>query len=112
MKMSLIARAGTALIAFPIIILLQAPTGSASFEDYGSGESPTEASCTDEVSAFPTSIYTQLHTGLKGAISGFEIRLYYADKNCSAILYSSNALDDGTRTKAYQSGNDSVITLR
>ena len=98
---SVIAKAVTVLVALPIIVFIQAPNGSASFEDHGSGESSVDTSCTGEVSAFPSSIYTQLQRCKKGSISGFEIRLFYAEKNCSATLYASNAQEGEINAKAY-----------
>lgn len=111
MKTTLIARAITGLIAFPVIVLLQAPSGSANDGGYSGGAFPAEISCVDTASVFPTSIYTQLYTGLNGSVSGFEIRLSYSGEGCSTVLYSSIDLDNGANTKAHQTKNDSAIIL-
>lgn len=111
MKKSLFARVGAAFIAFPLIVLFQAPTGSASDGGESGGASLSETSCSD-TGVFPTSIYTQLNTGSDGSMSGFEIRASFSDGNCSLVLYSSNAVDDGTSAMAQKSRKDSVIILR
>jgi len=110
MKKSLFARAGAAFIIFPLIVLFQAPTGSASDGDESSSTSLSEAACLD-ASVFPSSIYTRLYTDLDGSISGFEIRVAYSDRNCSSILYSSNAADGGSGAMAQQNRKDNVLIL-
>jgi hypothetical protein len=112
MKKSLYVRAGAALIAFPLIVLFQAPAGSASDGGESAGAPLSEASCSDSVGVFPTSVYTRLTTGPGGSISGFEIHVSYSGGDCSSILYSSSAVDNGAFTKAHQNKEDSVIILR
>jgi hypothetical protein len=88
-----IARATAILLAVPILILIQAPNGSANLGGYDGNESPAVTSCTDKASTFPTFIHTKLKTSLKGTFSGFEIHLSGKDGDCSVILYSSSPSD-------------------
>lgn len=88
MKATFIARASAILITVPLLVLIQAPNGSADIGGVGD-ESRAVTPCTDKDKTFPTSIYTKFETSLKGPLSGFEIRLSNKGGNCYSVLYSS-----------------------
>ena len=111
MKKSLLARAGAALVALPLIILIQAPSGAAGIEAAGGGASSAQVLCAEKAGVFPSSVYTRLYTGSNGSVSSFEIHLYYAEQNCSEILYSSSAGNEASGIDTYQQRNDSVAVL-
>lgn len=88
MKATFIARASAILITVPLLIVIQAPNGSADIRGDVGDESPV-IPCTDKAKSFPTSIYTKFETSQKGSLSGFEIRLSHKGGNCYTVLYSS-----------------------
>jgi hypothetical protein len=89
LKATFIARASAILITVPLLVLIQAPNGSADIEGNLRDESLVVTPCTDKDKTFPTSIYTKFETGQKGSLSGFEIRLSNKGGNCYTVLYSS-----------------------
>lgn len=111
MKKSFLARAGAAMVALPLIILVQAPSGAAGTGDTGSGASSADVLCAEEAGVFPSSIYTRLHADSTGSVSSFEVRLFYADKNCSEVLYSSRAVDHAIGIDVYKNKDDSIVFL-
>ena len=88
MKTKFIARVAAILLTVPILILIQAPNGSANIGDDHAGGLPAAVSCTDKSSVFPTSLFTRLKTNANGTLSGFEIHLSNQDRSCSTILYA------------------------
>ena len=92
MKAAFFARALTTLFAVPILILIQAPSGSAEVEAKVTGDPSAAISCTNKAKFFPTSIYTKFKFGPADAFSGFEVRLSNNKGDCSATLYSSGTI--------------------
>jgi len=92
MKAAFFARALTILFAVPILILVQAPNGSARMEAEVIDAPSAATSCTNKAKFFPTSIYTKFKFGLTYAFSGFEVRLSNNKGDCSATLYSSGTI--------------------
>jgi hypothetical protein len=106
------ARAGAALLAFPILVLLQAPNGNANRGGDGGSESAAETSCADKTTTFPTPAYTRMSMGSKGAVSGFEIHLSSLDGDCSTLFYASNTAKEELSLNVFQRRDDDLFALR
>jgi len=77
-------------ITVPVLILVQAPNGSANADGDFDGESSAMTSCANKPSAFPTSIFTKIKTDSNGTFSGLEIHVSNSSRICSTVLYSFN----------------------
>ena len=93
MKTAFFARASAVLLAVPMLILVQAPNGSAAVEGMAIGEPSSASSCTDKAKFIPTSIFTEFKFGLAEAFSGYELRLSNKKGDCSATLYASKTAE-------------------
>jgi len=112
LKRTIIARAGAVVLGVFILALFHVTLGYAARWDNGDREFPGLTSCADKASFFPTSLYTEINTSANGSYSGFEIHISNQNRECSALLYSSNAAKDSHNLTSRHKGDDVVIAGR
>jgi hypothetical protein len=112
LKTSFIAKAASVILACAILALLLVPRGFASGGINGDSDSSAQSACADKAGAFPTIVYTRLYIGQNTSISGFEIHLAGANGDCSELLYSSNAVENGISFGYQQDPDDWVLISR
>ena len=109
MKANISSKVRAITLAGFVLTMLMVSTGLAWKGGDSGGVFAMLTPCTDEASAFPTSLFTRLNKNRNGFTSGFEIHLSNTDGDCSVMLFSSNADESTIGLTGRQSSSDGVI---